>query len=171
MSTVAKRNSSQSEPHSPSPKSPRRTAKPGKDVIAIIDNLFRALPLIHRKLLKVDLEGTGISRLHMPVMGMLCESGALPVSEVGRRLFISKPQMTHLVDRLISLGLVARQPDEHDRRVINIALTSRGERTLKTLKKSAGEGLGKRLSVLDTEELKELAACLDGLVRIATKLE
>ncbi|MDO8472704.1 MAG: MarR family winged helix-turn-helix transcriptional regulator [Dehalococcoidia bacterium] len=171
MNTVAKHNRSRSEPDSRTTTAPRKAGNSDKDITAIVDNLFRALPLIHRKLLKLDLEGTGISRLHLPILGILWESGALPVSEVGRRLFISKPQMTSLVDRLTKLGFVVRQPDGNDRRVINIAITDQGRKSLTNLKTAIRDSLGKRLSVLGKEELKELGASLDRLVQIASKIE
>jgi DNA-binding MarR family transcriptional regulator len=46
----------------------------------------------------------------------------LAVSEVARRLVIPKSQMTHLIDQLVDLDIVARHPDAKDRRVINISL-------------------------------------------------
>ncbi len=99
----------------------------------IIDNLFFVHMLTHRKLFKVDFEAVSqdISRPHLVIMRTLKDSGSLPVSEVGRRAAISRPQMTHLLDKLITLGLVERIPDANDRRVINVGLTTLGEKVLK----------------------------------------
>ena len=142
-----------------------------KTIDSIVDSLFRALPVIHRKLLKIDLEGASISRLHLAILGMLCESGPLPVSEIGKRLLISKPQMTPLVDRLISLGLVERSPDARDRRIIRVSVTGRGRKRLDECKALIGENLGRKLAVLTDVELKELSAALATLVEIGSRLE
>ncbi len=42
------------------------------------------------------------------------------MSEIGRRVYISKSNMTSLIDKLVENGLAERIPDTNDRRVINI---------------------------------------------------
>ena len=43
-------------------------------------------------------------------------------------LEISKPNVTPLIDKLIVLGFVQREPDQSDRRVIKISITEAGRR-------------------------------------------
>jgi DNA-binding MarR family transcriptional regulator len=138
----------------------------------IIENLFHVLPLIHKKLLKIDLEGAkkDISRLHFAIMGMLDEFGTLPVSEIGKRLLIPKPQMTHLIDQLISLAIAERQPDTRDRRIIKIALTDKGKITLEECKGLMRSDIRQKLSCLKDEELAELSVSLAKLRDIGAKL-
>ncbi len=140
---------------------------------SIMENLFHVLRLIHRKLLKIDLGGAnkGISHPHFAIMGILDELGALPVSEIGKKLIIPKPQMTHLVDKLISLGIVERLPDERDRRIINVALTERGKTALKEAKKLIKDNIRTKLSRLNDKELEELSASLRKIREIGSKLE
>ena len=70
---------------------------------SIIEDIFHVYPLIYKKLLKVDFEDVegGLSYLHFLIIRMLARTGALPISEIGRRLVIPRPQMTHLIDQLI----------------------------------------------------------------------
>ena len=142
-------------------------------VDSIIENLFHVLHLIHRKLLKINLEGANknISRLHFPIMGILDEAGTLPISEIGKRLLIPKSQMTFLIDQLISLGLVEKVPDTRDKRVINIALTGKGKVTLKECQELVRENIRERLSCLEEKELVELSISLKKLREIGVRLE
>ncbi len=140
---------------------------------AIIDNLFFVHMLTHRKLFKVDFETVSrdIFRPHVVIMRILKDSGSLPVSEVGRRVAISRPQMTHLLDKLISLGLVERIPDANDRRVINVGLTTLGGKDLKQCRGLVRENIKRKLSLLEDDEIAKLSATLQALRELGSKLE
>jgi len=136
----------------------------------VVENLFRALPVIHRRLLKIDLEGLGedISRHHVMIMRMLDRRGTLHVSEIGKSLLISNPQMTHSIDRLIGLGLVERQPDTTDRRVINVTLTGKGKTVLEECNRLIKDNVETQLSCLDDEKLEALSLSLESLGEIGS---
>lgn len=143
------------------------------NINVIVENLFRTLPFIHRKLMKIDLTSVnkGLSHPHIIIMSMLDRSGSLPVSVIGTRMGISKPQMTHLVDKLISLRYVKRLPDANDRRIINVTLTDRGKTTLETCKELIRDNIRQKLSSLEDDDLAELSASLKSLKAIWSKLE
>lgn len=139
----------------------------------ITTNLFHAFPLMYKKLLKVDFESVnkGISHLHFPIMRVLADSGPSPISEVGNKLLIPKPQMTHLIDQLIILDIVVRIPDTRDRRIINIALTDKGKTTLMNCIKLMRDNIKSKLSNLTDEELVELSTLLSRLGDIGARLK
>ena len=139
---------------------------------SILENLFHILPMIHKKLLRMDLGGmTGnLSRLHLAIMGML-EEGSLAVSEIAKRLVIPKSQMTHLIDQLVDLDIVARHPDVTDRRVINISLTDHGKVVLKECREIMKQTMRNKLSHLTPAELADLTIALEKLKDIGAKLE
>jgi len=139
---------------------------------SILENLFHILPMIHKKLLRMDLGGmTGnLSRLHLAIMGML-EEGSLAVSEIAKRLVIPKSQMTHLIDQLVDLDIVARHPDVKDRRVINISLTDHGKVVLKECREIMKQTMRNKLSHLTPAELADLTIALEKLKDIGAKLE
>ena len=136
----------------------------------IIEDLSSMITIMHRSLLS-EFASKGLSRNHVMVMKVLSKSGALPVSIIAKELFISRPQMTHLIDKLIILDMVERQPDQDDRRVINIALTGKGRAAIgecENLIKNRGKS---RLSYLSAKELEELSVVLKRLVEIESRLE
>ena len=53
-----------------------------------------------------------------------------PMNELARHLGVTRPAVTGLVDRLIAQGLVNRQGDPRDRRVVRVHLTPKGRRVL-----------------------------------------
>jgi DNA-binding MarR family transcriptional regulator len=140
---------------------------------SIIDNLFIILPFIHRKLLRIDFEGVNknISRLHFAIMDVVNQQGRLPMSEIGKRLFLPKPQMTHLIGHLIELGIVERQPDSGDRRIINIILTDTGKTALGECKRLVRDNIRQKLDRLQGEQLTELSILLKRLRELGSSLD
>jgi len=139
----------------------------------IVENLCSTLPIIRKKLLKFDCGALGvdISHHHFLIMKALSESEPLPVSAIGRYSGISKPEMTHFTDKLSDIGLVERQPDTSDRRIINLSLTKKGMRILGEVKILMRDSVKSKLSSLETNQLKELADSLDKFAKNILKIE
>jgi DNA-binding MarR family transcriptional regulator len=59
---------------------------------------------------------------------LLCQlaRGPIGMAALGRTLHLEKSSLTGLIDRVERRGLVARAPDEHDRRALKVSLTSHG---------------------------------------------
>jgi DNA-binding MarR family transcriptional regulator len=137
----------------------------------ILENMFFIMLVIHTKILKMDLSGCPDSptRLHMAVMGELTQT-SMTMSELAKALMMTKPQLTHLVEQLVTAELVERQPDANDRRVINLALTEKGRILGKDMKQRAKENTKKILSTLTPEELSQMASALEILRNTVGKL-
>ena len=153
------------------------SSKMRNDVLdSVIKDMLSLPPLIrrsfHRKVFKTafTLIKEGISPPHFEIMRTLKETGRLHIAEIGERLQIPKPQMTHLIDRLVSLGIVVRQADVADRRIINIALTDKGKKMIEKHDRSIRGSIKENLSCLTNEELHELSVSLRKLRDILSKL-
>ena len=100
-------------------------------------------------------------------LGAVLHCGAEGIShgQLGQRMMLSKAPITGLVDRLARAGLVERQPDEHDRRVSRVLITSEGEamwkRAHETLTSSAKNDL---LDSLNEEQQSQLLHLLSHLL-------
>jgi len=101
----------------------------------------------------------------------LFRTGTLHIAEIGERLQIPKPQMTHLIDKLVSLEIVARHTDVADRRIINITLTDKGRKMMEEQDHLIKGSIKEKLSCLTDEELQELSVSLRKLRDILSKLE
>ena len=143
---------------------------------SVVMDLLSIPPLmrrsIHRKVLKTAFSQIqeDIALPHFEIMKTLKEAGTQHIAEIGERLLIPKPQMTHLIDRLVSLELVERQADAADRRIINIALTDKGRTVLEEQDRVIKGNFTEKLSCLTDEELQELSVSLRKLRDILSKL-
>ena len=144
---------------------------------SVVEDLFSTLPLIgrsiRRKLLKTALTSFNedITPPHFEIMKLLEEAGTLHVAEIGERLQIARPQMTHLIDKLVDLNIVERQTGTADRRTINIMLTNKGKTILGDHDSHIRNATRETLSCLTDEELRDLSASLRKLRDIFSKLE
>ncbi|MFQ6614881.1 MAG: MarR family winged helix-turn-helix transcriptional regulator, partial [Fidelibacterota bacterium] len=69
----------------------------------------------------------GITATQFMVLDALKDRGALPLSEIGRKIYLDKPAITGLADRLEKDGFVERRRSSDDRRVVRLHLTAKGE--------------------------------------------
>jgi DNA-binding MarR family transcriptional regulator len=138
----------------------------------ITDELVSIFPLFFKNLMKFNKDNRDLelSRVHMDIMFILNEFRQLTMSDVAKRLFISKPYNTLLVDRLIDLGMVGRFPDDEDRRIINIRLTEKGITYLEEHKESRRKYIRTKLSVLNAKELEQLLSSLKNIKEMISKI-
>jgi DNA-binding MarR family transcriptional regulator len=135
-------------------------------------DILTILPLFQKKLLKPEDVGChyGIAPTHFHSLIILEEFGMLPVSDIGRKLMVSKPNMTPIIDKLIAEGFVERLPHKTDRRIINIALTDRGKQFLAAHKGMIADKLKARLSDLSEEDLNVLLTSLENIRDVIMKV-
>ena len=141
-----------------------------EDLLSIPPIIFRE---VRRKLLRMALINMdmAISPIHIGIMKQLDEAGTLHVAEIGERLQIARPQMTHLIDKLADLGIVKRHTDKTDRRMINIVLTDKGKTTLKEHDSGIKKAMRETLSVFTDKELDDLSDSLRKLRDLLSKLK
>jgi DNA-binding MarR family transcriptional regulator len=154
-------------------KLPIEAVMQNKLVDSVIENWFIVGNITRKKMLEDVFKDAyrDVSYHHLVIMRVLCESGPLSISAIGKILETSKPQMTRWIDRMVDLGLVERRPDAVDRRVINVALTERGKRIFTKLGSAVKRSFREKLSCLSDEDLKELSASMMRLADILSKLE
>jgi DNA-binding MarR family transcriptional regulator len=127
------------------------------------ERLMRAFKLFnkaewHRR----SIEGHKPSELHVMMVlirSMKREKQGLMVSEISNMLHVTSPTITQLIKGMESQGLVTRNVDPEDRRVIRIALTDKGIAVTKKAKAVMTEyfnGLIEYLGEEDSEKLAEL---------------
>ena len=82
-------------------------------------------------------------------------------------LGVTPSNMTGIIDRLAKQGLVSRQENPEDRRILLLQVTDKGRDTLVKLKESKTSHMSEVLACIDTEELSILAWGLSSLVKAA----
>jgi len=123
----------------------------------IADNLISIHPLLYKSISRPLKHQSSITPGGMYVLGSLKRNGTQSMSDIGKCLSMPKPHVTVIVDRLIEEGLVERQSDPNDRRIVNILLTEKGLEDFENIKQEISENLKIKLSLLSIEEQEILA--------------
>ena len=139
------------------------------DLLSIPPLIFRGT---RRRLIKTTLAGIhlDITPHHFEIMRALEGEGTLHVAELGESLQIAKAQMTHLIDKLVTLNIVEREMDLQDRRTLNITLTARGRSVLAEQKSRLVSTVMETMAGLTDEELEDLSSHLRKLGDILSRL-
>ncbi|MTH52057.1 MarR family transcriptional regulator [Bacillus mangrovi] len=82
--------------------------------------------------------------------------GPLRASELSRILEVSASHITSMSDSLVEKRLIERKRDLTDRRMLNIAITQKGQDKLQELDEKKTNYLFQRFESLDEEELQTL---------------
>ena len=137
----------------------------------IIDNIL-SIKLIFFKAL---VNSRGLKTMITPaiyyLMRALEKRESLSMSEIGKVIYTPKPNVTPLIDKLISKKLVERIHNEKDRRIINIKLTRKGLKTKQEIEKIFEEQTESKLSSLTEKEIKELSNSLIKVRSILSKIQ
>jgi MarR family 2-MHQ and catechol resistance regulon transcriptional repressor len=128
----------------------------------LVFNLLRTCahisPYLDRNLRDMRLTGSQFNVLLL----LHGQEGALPLGEIGRRLVVTKANVTGLVDRLEEKGFVRRATCD-DRRVTMACLTEQGARVVDDFLPAHEKLLGKLVDCLTKTEKRNLSALLTKL--------
>ena len=129
----------------------------------IADSFLLFFPLFYRKFLRVASWKNRVNPINtqFQVLAIVLHSGNLQTSEIGRRLGISSPNMTPLIDRLIEKGYAERLSGSQDRRVIKIAITEKGRRFVAGRRRLMRNEIKKNLSTLSIEDVSTLSGAIE----------
>ena len=108
----------------------------------------------------------GITGSQFFVMKKIYDRGRSTVSDVAEDLCVSLSAITSLVDKLNKVGLVARQRDEGDRRLVWLELTSEGNEILNRCLTSRRQVIGRYLEQLPDEDMEQLLSIYERLLGI-----
>jgi DNA-binding MarR family transcriptional regulator len=86
-----------------------------------------------------------------------------PTLEIASRMISRAPNITRLIDKLASKGLVSRCPEPGDRRVVAVKLSSRGLRAVNEASRDVDRADVRCLSGLPPRRVRALLEALDGI--------
>ncbi|MEV5710391.1 MarR family transcriptional regulator [Actinoallomurus sp. NPDC052274] len=128
-----------------------------------------ALEALNRRLRKDWPDHLTPSRLS--ALTTIAAGGPLPVGELARRMAVSTPTVSHIVDALAKLQLIDRRPDPRDRRVCRLVLSDAGDELLDDLGRRTTGFLADRIRLLPADQRAGLAAALPALEALAAAPE
>lgn len=86
--------------------------------------------------------------------------------EIRKFLNLNSSTVSGIINRLENKGYLARLPKSGDKRVVNIALTSAGDKLLSSIPSLLHDQLSEKLQKLDDNKLKKVEESLDTLVTL-----
>jgi DNA-binding MarR family transcriptional regulator len=113
--------------------------------------------------LAAPLRETALTGTQYNVLRILRGAGknGLPCGEIAARMITKDPDITRLLDRLQKRGVVARERDPGDRRVVVTRITREGLKLLAELDQPMVETLERLLGHLGPRKLRQLATLLE----------
>lgn len=105
----------------------------------------------------------GLTIPQMRLLWTLRDEDGLPVGTLAEHLGVNPSTITGHVDRLVRQGLVRREEDPGDRRIVRNYLTDDGATTVGVLRRIAGAFVINILKGLDDHQLERLGLALQDL--------
>jgi DNA-binding MarR family transcriptional regulator len=127
--------------------------------------LRSAVTRLNRKLRQQAL--AGLSPAQASALGTVNRLGSPTLGELAAAEQVQPPTATRLVTSMEEAGLVAREIDGLDRRVVRVRLTAEGRRNLQRIRTLKNAFLTRRLAALDPAEqalAERLTSLLEHLV-------
>jgi MarR family transcriptional regulator, organic hydroperoxide resistance regulator len=143
-------------------------APPRASVVAAVDAVQAWLERRKRAVAR-DMHECGQSPGQLHLLGLLNELGPTTVSHLAALLGTSPPSTSAMADRMVDTGLVVRERNEDDRRVVTVSLSPGGKNALEAALGGRRGMLERVLSQLDDEELRTTLRVIDRLEEAITR--
>lgn len=101
----------------------------------------------------------------------LHERGTLTVSALAELLGVTAPSASALIDRMEERGLLGRERDAVDRRVVHVAITEEGHTLLDEMVGMRRDRLRQVLTRMDPDELRHVVGAVQGLRRVLGEMD
>lgn len=128
--------------------------------VSRIETLLRQVGVVIRKRGREILADTGVTPPQLDALCHLREQPLLTMGELGQRMGLACSTATDLCDRMERNGLIVRERDRVDRRVIRLRITSRGEDVIDQVIAARKRYLSGVLRLVSAEERRQLIASL-----------
>jgi len=136
------------------------------------NNIILLFPIYHKNLIRSDEQCSLITPFNpkFRILGMLMFYGTMPMSVISKKLCVTKPSITALIDKLIAEKMVKREYEEEDRRVIKISITEKGKQYLLKSRDETKETIKKNLSALSQKDFNKLFKASEDMIQILSKI-
>jgi len=142
-----------------------------EDHVRDIEFLLRHVAFIVRKRGREILSNFEITPPQFNALLELVYHGKLTMGELCGRLHLASSTVTDLVDRMERAGLVVRERDPDDRRVVRLRALEKGHDLVETVMKARIDYLHGILHRIDPDERRQLISALRHIHSVMTEAE
>jgi DNA-binding MarR family transcriptional regulator len=129
---------------------------------SVYDLLFSCHHLLERKV-ELALGGTDLHVASYRVLDLADRFPGIGMGEITKRLLVTGGNTTNISNRLVKLGLLTREYDQNDRRILRAKVSARGRARARAARKAVEDELKRTFGALPVAELSTLNEELDGL--------
>lgn len=124
----------------------------------LTEYMLKLMPTMNKRFFRDDevFKSEELFPSHIQILLVLANHKQLTMSQISRQINVINSNLTPLVDKLIKLNYLKRQPYKKDRRVVHISLTPSGKTFVEKHKKYVEALLEEKLSTLPDEKITEL---------------
>jgi DNA-binding MarR family transcriptional regulator len=141
------------------------TTAPSPEAEAVADRLHSAAIHLLRALRRED-TASGLSAPRLSALSVVVFGGPITLGALATAEQVRPPTMTRLVAALEAQGLVTREPDPDDGRVVRLRATAKGQRLLAAGRARRVAKLAAQVDALPAEEQTLLARAADLVERL-----
>lgn len=127
---------------------------------ADIEDLLRKVSIVIRKRGRDILSNFDITPPQFNALVTLNEAGDLTMGELCERMYLACSTATDLIDRMERNGLIDRERDPRDRRLVRLRIKDEGHRVIASVMEARINYLASVLERVPVEERERLAAAL-----------
>lgn len=138
-------------------------------IIKEFSNVFNEFNSKSLKFIDKQLNKSGLVRTHFRILHELVGGKEISMSDLSEILYVTKPNITVLIDKLVKLDYVERLNSSNDRRVYLIRLTDKGEKFIKGSAEELIKSSAHFLSNLDAEDLELIKQTTQAMKKLLTK--
>ena len=136
---------------------------PYEPYVAEIDRLIRRVSFVIKCRGRDILEEFHITTPQFNALLVLRENAGMTIGDLGSRMYLASSTATDLIDRMERDGLVARERDSSDRRVVRLRMLEKGHEMIRQVLENRKHYLIELLSKLSREEIEALKKSLESL--------
>ena len=134
-------------------------------------NRLRPVLLHLSRYLRREAHAEGITGGQASLLAQIRKGSDVGVRDLAAREGVSAPAMTRYLDRMERADLVVRTRSPEDARRIRLALTPKGVRALRSIRRRRTAWLAERLEGLSARELAAVDAAIEPLARLLEDAE
>jgi DNA-binding MarR family transcriptional regulator len=112
----------------------------------------------------------GLSIVGFHVLALLEVHGPMPMSHMADELGVALPNATGIIGRLAERGIVTREHEPADRRVVLVALSAEGRALIDEMDSARRDRLRRLLGVMKPEQRSRLLRTVGDLKHAANRL-
>ena len=110
----------------------------------------------------------GLTTAQLRVLFLVRNDPGVTAGELATRLSVTPPTISGIVDRLVKLGLIRREDDESDRRLVRNQLTDAGESACSRLERGSEIFTRRILIEMNPEDIDALLGGLKAFIKASS---